>query len=38
LHETYRSVDLAAFALASYDRKNASKLQQTYLEKLAGKN
>jgi FkbM family methyltransferase len=38
LHETYRSVDLAAFALASYDRKNASNLQQIYLEKLAGKN
>jgi FkbM family methyltransferase len=38
LHETYRSVDLAAFALASYDRKNASNLQQIYLAKLAGKN
>jgi FkbM family methyltransferase len=38
LHETYRSVDLAAFALASYDRRNASNLQQIYLAKLAGKN
>jgi FkbM family methyltransferase len=37
LHETYRSVDLAAFALASYDRQNASNLQQVYLQKLAGK-
>jgi FkbM family methyltransferase len=38
LHETYRSVDLAAFALAAYDRQNASNLQQTYIRKLAGQN
>jgi FkbM family methyltransferase len=36
LHETFRSVDLAAVALESYDRQNASNLQQTYLGKLAG--
>ena len=34
LHETYRSVDMAAVALASYDRQNASNLQQTYIRKL----
>jgi FkbM family methyltransferase len=38
LHETYRSVDLAAYALAAYDRRNASNLQQTYIGKLAGNN
>jgi FkbM family methyltransferase len=38
LHETYRSVDLAAFALAAYDRQNASNLPQTYVRKLAGQN
>jgi hypothetical protein len=38
LHETYRSVDLAAFTLAAYDRQNASNLQQTYIRKLAGQN
>jgi FkbM family methyltransferase len=38
LHETYRSVDLAAFALAAYDRQNGSDLQQTYIRKLAGQN
>jgi hypothetical protein len=38
LHETYRSVDLAAFALAAYDRQNASNLQQAYIRKLAGQN
>ena len=37
LHETYRSVDMAALALASYDRQNASNLQPAYLAKLAGK-
>ena len=38
LHETYRSFDLAAFALAAYDRQNASSLQDRYLRKLAGIN
>ena len=38
LHETYRSVDLAAYALAAYDRQNASNLQQAYIRKLAGQN
>jgi protein O-GlcNAc transferase len=37
LHETCRSVDMAALALASYDRQNGSNLQQAYLAKLAGK-
>jgi FkbM family methyltransferase len=37
LHEAYRSVDMAALALASYDRQNASNLQQAYIERLAGK-
>jgi FkbM family methyltransferase len=36
LHENYRSVDLAAFALAAYDRRHGSDLQPTYLRKLAG--
>jgi len=36
LHET-RSVDMAALALASYDRQNGSNLQQAYIAKLAGK-
>ena len=36
LHETYRSVDLSAYALAAYDRRNASNLQQIYIGKLAG--
>jgi FkbM family methyltransferase len=35
LHETYRSVDLAAVALAAYDSQNASKLQESYIRKLA---
>jgi FkbM family methyltransferase len=37
LHEAYRSVDMAALALASYDRQNASNLQQAYIAKLAAK-
>jgi FkbM family methyltransferase len=37
LHETSRSVDMAALALASYDRQNGSNLQQAYIAKLAGK-
>jgi hypothetical protein len=37
LHEAYRSVDMAALALASYDRQNSSNLQQAYLARLAGK-
>jgi FkbM family methyltransferase len=36
LHETYRSVDMVAHALAAYDRRNASNLQQIYMGKLAG--
>jgi FkbM family methyltransferase len=36
LHENYHSVDLAAFALAAYDRRNASSLHDRYLRKLAG--
>lgn len=35
LHETYRSVDLAAVALASYDRQHGTSLQPDYLKKLA---
>jgi hypothetical protein len=38
LHENYRSFDLAAFALAAYDRQNTSSLQDRYLRKLAGIN
>jgi FkbM family methyltransferase len=34
LHENYRSVDLAAVALACYDRGHGTTLQQTYLKKL----
>jgi FkbM family methyltransferase len=35
LHENYRSVDLAAVALASYDRQHGTNLQPDYLKKLA---
>jgi FkbM family methyltransferase len=35
LHENYRSVDLAAVALASYDRQLGTGLQPDYLKKLA---
>lgn len=35
LHENYRSVDLAALALASYDRQHGTELQPAYLKKLA---
>ena len=35
LHENYRSVDLAAVALASYDRQFESNLQLEYLRRLA---
>ena len=38
LHETYRSVDLVAFLLASYDRQNGSNLQELYIRRLAGNN
>jgi FkbM family methyltransferase len=34
LHENYRSVDLAAVALASYDRQHGTALQPDYLKKL----
>lgn len=34
LHENYRSVDLAAVALAAYDRQHGTELQLTYLRKL----
>jgi FkbM family methyltransferase len=34
LHETYRSVDLVAIALASYDRQRGTALQPAYLKRL----
>jgi FkbM family methyltransferase len=34
LHENYRSVDLAAVALAAYDRQHGTTLHQAYLKKF----
>jgi FkbM family methyltransferase len=36
LHENYHSVDLAAVALASYDRAHGTELQPAYFKKLGG--
>jgi FkbM family methyltransferase len=36
LHHTYHSVDLAAVALAAYDRQHGTELQPAYLKKLGG--
>ena len=33
LHENYRSVDLAALALTSYDHRHGTALQPVYLKK-----
>ena len=36
VHATYHSVDLAAVALAAYDRQQRTELQQAYLKTLGG--
>lgn len=36
LHETYRSIDLAALALATVDARDGTSLQPTYLQQFLG--